>query len=159
MKNSRTYWPPYNVFIGCSSLNEFSVIQCKKKLIQYYNNQFILYKSNPNSEIYDTLFWANPIINVAIIPEFITKISDGSAFSECSSLTQVTIPSSVTSIGKYVFSECSSLKKVTIPSSVTSIGNYVFSECLSLTQITIPSTFKSSISKLSLESQKNVYYA
>ena len=40
----------------------------------------------------------------------------------CSSLTSVTIPNSVTSIGDYAFWYCTSLTSVTIPNSVTSIG-------------------------------------
>ncbi len=54
-----------------------------------------------------------------------TVIAD-SAFSDCSGLTSVTIPSSVTSIGGRAFYECSSLTSVTIPSSVTSIGDCAF---------------------------------
>ena len=41
------------------------------------------------------------------------------AFYECSSLTSVTIPNSVTSIGGYAFEWCSGLTSVTIPNSVT----------------------------------------
>ena len=41
----------------------------------------------------------------------------------CSSLTSITIPSSVTSIGDYAIEYCSSLTSITIPNSVTSIGD------------------------------------
>ena len=61
----------------------------------------------------------------------------GSAFSDCSSLTSVTIPNGVTSIGGYAFSDCSSLTSVTIPNSVTTIGRYTFYECTSLTSVHI----------------------
>ena len=44
------------------------------------------------------------------------------AFSGCSGLTSLTIPSSVTEIGSYAFEDCSGLTSLTIPSSVTSIG-------------------------------------
>ena len=47
----------------------------------------------------------------------------------CSSLTSVTIPNSVTSIGNGTFYECSSLSSVTIPNSVTSIGHGTFGYC------------------------------
>ena len=43
------------------------------------------------------------------------------AFQDCSSLTSVTIPDSVTSIGSSAFAGCSSLTSVTIPDGVTSI--------------------------------------
>ena len=50
------------------------------------------------------------------------------AFSDCSRLTSVTIPDSVTSIGHDVFEGCRGLTSVTIPSSVTSIGYGAFSD-------------------------------
>ena len=54
-------------------------------------------------------------------------------FSGCSSLTRITIPDSVTSIGNYAFYSCRSLTSITIPDGVTSIGDYAFSSCDSLT--------------------------
>ena len=71
------------------------------------------------------------------IPNSVTTIGD-KAFSDCSSLTSVTIPNSVTTIGYSAFSECSSLTSVTIPNSVTTIGYYAFNGCSSLTSVTIP---------------------
>ena len=65
------------------------------------------------------------------------------AFSGCSGLTSVTIPSSVTSIDNYAFSGCSRLTSVTIPSSVTTIGSYAFSDCSGLTSVTIPNSVTS----------------
>lgn len=62
------------------------------------------------------------------------------AFKDCSNLTSVTIPNSVTSIGNGAFSRCSSLTSVTIPNSVTLIGNSAFSGCSSLTSVTIPNS-------------------
>ena len=59
------------------------------------------------------------------------------AFSFCSSLTSVTIPSNVTVIEKGVFYQCYGLTSVTIPCSVTSIDNYAFSGCSSLTSVTV----------------------
>ena len=58
--------------------------------------------------------------------------------TRCSSLTSVTIPNSVTSIGDGAFDRCSSLTSVTIPNSVTSIGDGAFNNCSSLTSVTIP---------------------
>ena len=62
------------------------------------------------------------------------------SFQSCSSLIEITIPSSVRSIEDYAFSDCSSLKQITIPFSVTSIGKESFDRCSSLEQIIIPSS-------------------
>ena len=51
------------------------------------------------------------------------------AFDDCSMLTSVTIPDSVTSIGSYAFRGCTGLTSVTIPNSVTSIGEDAFYGC------------------------------
>ena len=72
-----------------------------------------------------------------VIPSSVTSIGDG-AFSCCHSLSEIVIPSSVTSIGDHAFSGCDSLSEIVIPSGVTSIGNYAFSGCSSLKYISIP---------------------
>ena len=70
------------------------------------------------------------------------KLGDG-AFSGCSGLTSLTLPSSVTSIGDNAFSGCSGLTSLTIPSGVTWIGYYAFEGCSGLTSLTIPSSVTS----------------
>ena len=52
----------------------------------------------------------------------------------------LTIPNSVTSIGKRAFYNCTSLKSITIPDSVTSIGYYAFRGCTGLTDIKFTGT-------------------
>ena len=73
-----------------------------------------------------------------VIPSSVTSIGY-SAFFGCDSLSEIVIPSSVTSIGKGAFSSCDSLSEIVIPSSVTSIGDHAFSGCDSLSEIVIPS--------------------
>ena len=75
------------------------------------------------------------------IPNSVTSIGDN-AFNG-SSLTSITIPNSVTSIGNWAFEDCSSLESVTIGNSVTSIGERAFEACSSLTSITIPNSVTS----------------
>ncbi len=58
-------------------------------------------------------------------------------------LTELEIPSTVTSIGNYQFYGFNYLTNVTIPDSVTSIGHEAFCNCSSLTSITIPDSVTS----------------
>lgn len=59
------------------------------------------------------------------------------AFSGCTNLTGVTIPSSVSRIGDYAFAFCA-LRNVMIPDSVTIVGDYAFFTCRGLTDISLP---------------------
>ena len=67
-----------------------------------------------------------------------TRIICDSAFFYCDSLSEIVIPSSVTSIGNGAFLGCNSLSEIVIPSSVTCIGDWAFSSCYSLKYISIP---------------------
>ena len=65
------------------------------------------------------------------------------AFFGCSSLTSLTLPSSLQSIGDCAFSGCKSLTSLTLPSSLQSIGDRAFYGCNSLTSLTLPSSLQS----------------
>jgi hypothetical protein len=66
-----------------------------------------------------------------------------SAFSRCSSLASITLPTSITSIGEFVFFGCSSLESVVLPTSLNTIGYGAFNSCSSLKAITIPASVTS----------------
>jgi hypothetical protein len=60
-----------------------------------------------------------------------------SAFSDCKSLTSISIPQSVKKIGTWVFSGCSNLMSISI-SKGCKVEDYAFRGCTGLTSITIP---------------------
>jgi hypothetical protein len=76
-----------------------------------------------------------------IVPETLTRI-DIEAFFNCSSLTSIVIPDSVVQIGERAFSACNSLTTINIPNLITEINESVFSDCTDLTSITIPDSVK-----------------
>ena len=76
------------------------------------------------------------------IPNSVTSFGNHT-FYGCSSLVSVNIPNSVTTIGHEAFALCSSLASINIPNSVTSIGDYAFVNCSTLTSVTIPNTVTS----------------
>ena len=92
------------------------------------------YKGKPVTEVAG--FSNHTSLKEIVIPDSVTTISDY-AFLNCFNLTSITIPDSVTTVGTYAFSKCTSLTSVTIPDSVTSIDFHAFSECTSLTNVTI----------------------
>ena len=78
------------------------------------------------------------------IPEeidgYIVNAIGNNAFSNCTNMTRVIIPDSVTIIGEDSFNECNSLRRVTFGenSQLTTIGEDAFINCTSLISITIP---------------------
>ena len=76
------------------------------------------------------------------IPNSVTKIYSN-AFYGCTGLTSITIPNSVTNIYSYAFYGCTGLTSITIPNSITEIAQSVFSNCTGLTSITIPNSVTS----------------
>ena len=63
------------------------------------------------------------------------------AFCDCSSLTSITIPDSITSIGSYAFYGCSGLKQTKIPLSVNALGSQTLGGCSSLNTAYLPKSF------------------
>ena len=126
-------------------VDEWGVIYSKdgRKLLKVTKTLRGAYSIKEGTRIICKLaFWGRSSLSEIVIPSSVTSIGN-SAFSYCSSLSEVVIPSSVTSIGDSVFWYCRSLSDIVIPSSVTRIGDSAFFYCSSLSNIVIPSSVTS----------------
>lgn len=72
----------------------------------------------------------------------ITTLPNGSQnfgfCKNCTLLTYVNLPDTLTSIGNYAFYGCTALAEVSLPASLTSIGSNAFHDCTSLSSIALP---------------------
>lgn len=64
----------------------------------------------------------------------VVRISE-TAFTRCTSLTNVILPNGIENIGDYAFLRCTNMTNITIPSKVEVISSSAFSNCSSLSTI------------------------
>ena len=84
---------------------------------------------------------ASTLTNVTI-PSTVQKL-EANVFKGCEGLLNINIPNSVITIGDYSFNGCTSMSNITIPNSVITIGLYSFYGCTRISSITIPNSVKS----------------
>ena len=78
------------------------------------------------TEIYEDCFW-NSTIEEVTIPDTVTSI-DGCVFEGCANLKQVILPSNLEKIGACAFMGCKNLRQIILPSHLERIGAGAFSE-------------------------------
>ncbi len=73
-----------------------------------------------------------------ILPDTVTTIGD--SFLRDSGIIAFTFPSGVSTINEYSFSGCANLASITLPSGLITIKSYAFQDCDSLASIVIPAS-------------------
>lgn len=148
-------------FDACSSLKNGKLIV--DDLAWWCSISFADVYSNPLYYAHDLYSDADTKITSLNIPEGVSAVPDY-AFTRCESITSVSFPSTLKSIGTKAFGStgltsvvipvgfttisaaaferCNNLKEVTIPEGVTSIGSGAFCHC-GLHSLTLPSTITS----------------
>lgn len=115
--------------------------------IDLSEDQIIYYTSSDNAALYPNSkdFGANIIANLyengqgkLIFDKPVTKIGDKAYYYYYKTLTSITLPQTVTSIGTDAFRECSNLTSINLPENITSIGANAFYNCSNLTGVTLP---------------------
>ena len=81
------------------------------------------------------------ILEKVIIPSSVTTLGTSysvGAFDECYSLCAIIFPRSLTEISDYSMYQCRSLRVLSLPPTITGIRSSAFEQCYSLKKITIP---------------------
>ena len=120
-------------------LSEAKIVAGGDSYFDGYIGQEKYYTSN--DEIGDYAFSSCSGLTSLTLPSGITKIGVG-VFQYCSGLTSLTLPSGINKIGSKAFNGCSGLTSLILPAGVTEIWSYAFYGCSSLTSLEIPSSVK-----------------
>lgn len=107
----------YKAFCDCTSLSSITIPDSVTSIGDYAFENTAYYNNKSNWEngvlyIGNHLIKAENTISGSYVIKDGTKTIAGSVFYNCKSLTSITIPDSVTSIGKYAFWFCTSLENV-----------------------------------------------
>lgn len=119
---------------------------------------FFLGKHSYDDEIGDVFEIIDTISNVEYTTGGVQRYS---YFFETEGNHEVEFTLNANYIGDYAFSNCSSLTSITIPDSVTTIGNSVFGGCSSLSSITCNATVAPTITNATFQGIKrygSLYY-
>lgn len=80
------------------------------------------------------------IVNIDFSSSTLTTI-ENSAFSGCYSLTNITLPNSVTSLGEKAFQNCKGLENISLVNTkISSLKSNAFDGCISLSTISLPNS-------------------
>lgn len=81
-------------------------------------------------------------IHSVTIPQSVTSIGKD-AFAQCRALQSLTIDDAATSIGDWAFDECYKLTTLSLGKKITTIGDYAFYDCRILNNVSIPQSVTS----------------
>ncbi len=99
------------------------------------------YNGIPIKEIKKYAFEDCTKITSIIIPDTVTKI-ENSAFNGCTGLKSVTFGKGIQTIERYAFYGCKSLESVNITASLKTLGDSAFRGCDALKTVTLPATLQ-----------------
>ncbi|MBR2444899.1 MAG: leucine-rich repeat domain-containing protein [Clostridia bacterium] len=167
-----------NAFSGCVNIAEFKytgTINEWVKNISFGNESSVpvtvnskVYFANVQLEADFTLpedvtsinayaFAKFPFVSVKLHNGLLYNKIGNYAFSQCTVLESVQLPSNLTRVTHGMFNGCTALNDIVIPETVTNFVNYCFQNCSSLETINIPSGAKE-FGQYSFKGCSSLYY-
>ena len=124
-------------FCGCNALTGITLPDSLKKIESYAFAETAITSVHVKStlESWGRAFESCKILTDVTIDDDVKEIPNY-AFSNCASLSEIKLPSSLESLGRFAFSN-TAIKSVKIPETMTSLGG-AFINCAELTEINIP---------------------
>ncbi len=80
--------------------------------------------------------FAGTSITAVTLPASVVTVGED-AFNGCAALASVKLGEGITSIGRSAFRNCKSLVSIVIPDQVVSVGEYAFADCEKLAEVTV----------------------
>ena len=97
----------------------------------------------PPCKLDENIFLSCTSLSSAELGEGSTNTGTRRLFTYCSSLVEVKLPNTLTSINNDTFARCTSLSSIDIPSGLVNIGSQAFATCSSLTGAVLPASINS----------------
>jgi len=104
--------------------------------------------------IYNYSFYMKMMTSISI-PSTVTRIGKY-AFEECSNLEQIYFSTGLNIIEDHAFFNCSQIESLVFPNGLQDIGAYAFSGCSNLSSIVLPNTINN-IQEFAFENCMNLY--
>ena len=97
----------------------------------------------PPCQLDEEIFYNCTSLSSAELGEGSANTGTRRLFTYCSSLVEVKLPNTLTSISDDTFARCISLSSIDIPSGLVNIGSQAFATCSSLTGVVLPASINS----------------
>ena len=134
-------------FVNCDNLKELTIPCSVDVGYDVFDNcsnieKLDLTRGSGHALKVTTTYCNGQSLKTVIIEEGFESIGE-EAFSNCSNLTEITLPNSIKNIGIKAFYECSNLTNVNFGNSLEIIEDFAFSGCKKLSRIDLPASIKS----------------